>query len=152
MAPATRMRCGSASRAAVAALMSRPTELGGFSLGIQTNGTLWAWGLNHTGQLGIGSTTLSRIPVQVGSQSNWVQVEAGATHTLALQRDGSLWAWGANESGQLGRGNTAASATPVRVGGESAWVEIRAGGFFVSLGALTAQSGAGARTPRTSWA
>jgi alpha-tubulin suppressor-like RCC1 family protein/outer membrane protein assembly factor BamB len=105
-------------------------QFGGFSLGIQTNGTLWAWGLNHAGQLGIGSTTLSRVPVQVGSQSNWIQVEAGATHTLALQRDGSLWAWGANESGQLGRGNTNASTTPVRVGGESAWVEIRAGGFF----------------------
>jgi alpha-tubulin suppressor-like RCC1 family protein/outer membrane protein assembly factor BamB len=105
-------------------------QFGGFSLGIQTNGTLWAWGLNHAGQLGIGSTTLSRVPVQVGSQSNWIQVEAGATHTLALQRDGSLWAWGANESGQLGRGNTNASTTPVRVGGESAWVEIRAGGFY----------------------
>ncbi len=105
-------------------------QFGGFSLGLQTNGTLWAWGANQSGQLGLGTTTLSPVPVQVGSVSNWVQVEAGAKHTLALQRDGSLWAWGANESGQLGRGDTNSSLSPVRVGTESAWVEVRAGGFY----------------------
>lgn len=105
-------------------------QFGGFSLGIQTNGTLWAWGLNNRGQLGLGNTTSLRVPTRVGTGSNWIQVEAGATHTLALQRDGSLWAWGANESGQLGLGNTTASLTPLRVGGESAWVEVRAGGFY----------------------
>ena len=103
---------------------------GGFSLAIQTNGTLWAWGANHFGQLGIGSTALQIVPTRVGSDSNWFQVEAGATHTLALKRDGSLWAWGANNFGQLGFGNTNAVTVPVRVGMESAWVEIRAGGFF----------------------
>jgi alpha-tubulin suppressor-like RCC1 family protein len=103
---------------------------GGFSLALQTNGSLWAWGANHFGQLGIGSTNLQRTPAPVGSDSNWFQVEAGATHTLALKRDGSLWAWGANNVGQLGFGNTNATSVPLRVGGESAWVEIRAGGFF----------------------
>ena len=103
---------------------------GGFSLGLQTNGTLWAWGANQSGQLGLGNTIVTRIPAQVGSSSNWVQVEAGATHTLALQRDGTLWAWGANESGQLGQGHTNSSLTPLRVGSESAWVEVRAGGFY----------------------
>ena len=103
-------------------------QFGGFSLGLQTNGTLWAWGANQSGQLGLGTTTLSPVPVQVGGASNWVQVEAGAKHTLALQRDGTLWAWGANESGQLGLGHTNSSLSPVRVGTESAWVEVRAGG------------------------
>jgi alpha-tubulin suppressor-like RCC1 family protein/outer membrane protein assembly factor BamB len=103
---------------------------GGFSLAIQTNGSLWAWGANHFGQLGIGSTALQRTPTLVGSDSNWFQVEAGATHTLALKRDGSLWAWGGNNVGQLGFGNTTATSVPLRVGAESAWVEIRAGGFF----------------------
>lgn len=103
---------------------------GGFSLGLQTNGTLWAWGHNHAGQLGLGHTTVTRVPAQVGSSSNWMQVEAGATHTLALQSDGTLWSWGANESGQLGQGNTNRSLTPARVGTESAWVEVGAGGFF----------------------
>lgn len=103
---------------------------GGFSLAIQTNGTLWAWGANHFGQLGLGSTVVQTVPARVGGDSNWFQVEAGATHTLALKRDGTLWAWGANNVGQLGFGVTNAPTTPQRVGGESAWVEIRAGGFF----------------------
>ena len=105
-------------------------QFGGFSLGIQTNGTLWAWGANHVGQLGLGSTNAHFVPTRVGVDSNWFQVEGGATHTLALRRDGSLWAWGANNVGQLGIGSTNSFSLPIRVGTDSAWVEIRAGGFF----------------------
>lgn len=104
---------------------------GGFSLGIQTNGSLWAWGLNDHGQLGIASTNNVRVPTRVGTDTNWVQVEAGATHAIGLKRDGSLWAWGGNAGGQLGIGSTnRISTTPVRIGTDSAWVEVRAGGFF----------------------
>lgn len=104
---------------------------GGFSLGIQTNGSLWAWGLNDHGQLGLGVTPAPPVtPTRVGTDTNWSQVEAGATHSVGLKTDGSLWAWGANESGQLGIGTTNGNAIPVRVGLESAWVEVRAGGFF----------------------
>jgi alpha-tubulin suppressor-like RCC1 family protein/outer membrane protein assembly factor BamB len=104
---------------------------GGFSLGIQTNGTLWAWGLNDHGQLGIASTASQKIPTRVGTDTNWVQVEAGATHSIGLKRDGSIWTWGGNEAGQLGIGSRNTNSTsPVRVGTDSAWVEVRAGGFF----------------------
>jgi len=103
---------------------------GGFSVGIQTNGTLWTWGLNDRGQLGIASVTSQRVPVRVGNATNWMQAEAGATHVLGLQRDGTIWAWGANDFGQLGIGTANASQVPVRVGSDSAWVEVRAGGFF----------------------
>jgi alpha-tubulin suppressor-like RCC1 family protein/outer membrane protein assembly factor BamB len=102
----------------------------GFSLAIQTNGTLWAWGLNDRGQLGVGNTNVQRIPTRVGTASNWFQVEAGAAHVLALRRDGTLWAWGANSAGQLGNGSTNGSLEPVRIGTDSAWVEVRAGGHF----------------------
>ena len=104
---------------------------GGFSLGIQTNGSLWAWGLNDRGQLGIDSTNVQRLPVRVGADTNWIQAEAGAAHTIALKRDGSIWTWGANDAGQLGIGSTNRQSTvPVRVGTDSAWVEVRAGGHF----------------------
>lgn len=104
---------------------------GGFSLGIQTNGSLWAWGLNDRGQLGIGSTNLQRLATRVGADTNWVQVEAGAAHAIGLKRDGTIWTWGANEAGQLGIDSTNHnSSTPVRVGEDSAWVEVRAGGHF----------------------
>jgi alpha-tubulin suppressor-like RCC1 family protein/outer membrane protein assembly factor BamB len=104
---------------------------GGFSIGLQTNGTLWAWGLNNRGQLGIGSLESQRVPVQVGADTNWIQAEAGATHVIALKRDGTMWTWGGNEAGQLGIGTRDTnSLVPVRVGTDSAWVEVRAGGFF----------------------
>ena len=103
---------------------------GGFSLGIQTNGSLWAWGLNDRGQLGINSGTSQNVPLRVGTDTNWSQVEAGSSHALALKLNGTIWAWGANNVGQLGLGSLSNSAVPVQVGTDSAWVEVRAGGFF----------------------
>lgn len=87
----------------------------GHSIALASNGTVWAWGYNAYGQLGIGSTTNSSTPVQVSGLSNIVQVAAGNNHTLALARDGKLWVWGANGSGQLGDGSTLGELTPKNV-------------------------------------
>jgi alpha-tubulin suppressor-like RCC1 family protein len=46
----------------------------GFAL--KRDGSLWAWGLNNFGQLGIGSWTDSPGPVQVGTATNWVKIRA----------------------------------------------------------------------------
>lgn len=64
------------------------------TMGLQTDGTLWAWGNNGSGQLGDGTVEDKRAPVQVGSGPVWVAVAAGNSHTVALQADGTLWAWG----------------------------------------------------------
>ena len=61
---------------------------------IKTNGTLWAWGENSAGQLGIGNTQAQTLPVQVGTDTDWKQVAAGVSSVLALKADGSLWGWG----------------------------------------------------------
>jgi alpha-tubulin suppressor-like RCC1 family protein len=82
-----------------------------YSLALTADGTLFAWGANEAGQLGIattaGATTPNSTPTAVPGQ--YAYVTAGATHTLALQATGTLYAWGANASGQLG---TVANATP----------------------------------------
>jgi len=39
------------------------------SLALQSNGTLWAWGYNNSGQLGDGTTTNRTSPVQIGSDN-----------------------------------------------------------------------------------
>ena len=84
------------------------------TLAIQPDGSLYAWGLNDSGQLGIGNTMISASPVKVGS--GYVQVTAAGNFSLAIKSDGSLWAWGDNSLGQLGIGSTAMSYTPVQVG------------------------------------
>jgi alpha-tubulin suppressor-like RCC1 family protein len=72
---------------------------------IQSNGTLWMWGNNSFGQLGVGSAGTNIIsPVQVGSLSSWLQIRCGFS-ARALQSDGTLWSWGNNSWGQLGQNN-----------------------------------------------
>jgi alpha-tubulin suppressor-like RCC1 family protein len=74
-------------------------------LALASNGTVWAWGNNFGGQLGIGqSGNLTNHPVQVLGLSNVTAIAAGANHSLALKNDGTVWAWGYNDYGQLGDG------------------------------------------------
>lgn len=89
------------------------------SLALKSDGTVWAWGYNSSGQLGDGSTTYRSTPVQVqGGLSNVVAIYAGANHSLALKADGTLWAWGSRNNGQIGDGNNSGSALlPVQVPG-----------------------------------
>ncbi len=101
------------------------------SFGIRSDGTLWAWGENDYGQLGIGyQSWRATVPVKVGSASNWVAVSAGHFHTLGLRSDGTLWAWGGNGAyGRLGLGLAVGdnATVPTRVGTGTDWVAIAAG-------------------------
>jgi alpha-tubulin suppressor-like RCC1 family protein len=108
------------------------------SLALKTDGTVWAWGLNFSGQLGNGTTTNSSIPVQVSGLSEVTAIAAGSSHSLAVKSDGTAWAWGYNAWGQLGNGTTTNSSTPVKVTGLSGMTAI-AGGDIHSV-ALTLTS------------
>jgi len=99
---------------------------GNHTVGLQADGTLWAWGDNGDGQLGDGTTVDKRSPVRIGSATNWVTVAAGGYHTVGLQADGTLWAWGYNSSGQLGDGTTVNKSSPVRIGSATNWVTVAA--------------------------
>jgi alpha-tubulin suppressor-like RCC1 family protein len=50
--------------------------------------TLFTWGNNFLGQLGLGDTTNRSSPVQVGALTNWAQVSAGNTHTACVITSG----------------------------------------------------------------
>lgn len=69
---------------------------------MKTNGTLWAWGNNYAGQLGDGTTVSKNAPIQIGTETNWVLISAGGSHSLATKSDGTLWGWGYNNNYQLG--------------------------------------------------
>jgi plastocyanin domain-containing protein len=75
------------------------------TVAIRDDSSLWAWGYNYYGQLGIGSSTLHATPVQVGTDTDWKMASIGKGHTVALRDDGTVWTWGFNSIGQLGLGN-----------------------------------------------
>ncbi len=101
-----------------------------FSVAIHNDGTLWAWGENDKGQLGIGNTTNQTNPVMIGSDNDWEKISAGAKHCLALKSNGTLWAWGDNSQGQLGIGTKVDQSAPIQVGTSTYWVEIEAGPWY----------------------
>jgi alpha-tubulin suppressor-like RCC1 family protein len=77
----------------------------GHVLAIKEDGTLWAWGLNTYGQLGLNDTTTRQVPTQVGVDTNWSDISVGAEHSAALKSTGALYLCGRNSSGQLGLGD-----------------------------------------------
>ncbi|GAA4761698.1 MULTISPECIES: T9SS type A sorting domain-containing protein [Flavobacterium] len=100
---------------------------GSHTLALKTNGTLWAWGLNSSGQLGNGNNTNSNVPVQVGTDTDWAIISAGDEFSLALKTNGTLWAWGRNDNSQLGDGSVVPKNSPIQIGNQTDWESISAG-------------------------
>ena len=94
---------------------------------INKNNELWAWGYNNYGQLGDGTTINKTTPTRIGTDTNWKQVACGYYHTVAIKNDGSLWAWGYNYHGQLGDGTIVDQITPTRIGTDTDWKQVAAG-------------------------
>ena len=103
---------------------------GSHSLALLSDGSVWAWGYNANGQLGIDPTSInglySQVPRRVsqldavttfnnGPLSHIEQIAVGGTtgsYSLALENDRdvsgniigqTLWGWGYNGMGQLGQ-------------------------------------------------
>jgi alpha-tubulin suppressor-like RCC1 family protein len=108
------------------------------SLGVRTNGSLWAWGSNLTGRLGDGTAVSRSSPVSVvGGFTDWCQVSAGGAHTIGIRTNGAAWAWGSNGSGRLGDNTTTDRSSPVSVVGNfTNWYQVSAGNDH-SLGIIS---------------
>ncbi len=85
------------------------------SFGIKKDGSLWAWGYNGNGELGIGNKLSSNGPRQIGQEKGWKKISAGRSHVAAIKNNGTLWIWGYNSHGQLGVWNLTEAMTPVEV-------------------------------------
>ena len=104
------------------------------SIALRTDGTVWKWGLNDVGELGVGDTDHAGIgpgndsvahplPLRVTNDifgngfSNVVKVSNPDYHNIAVKADGSVWMWGANDQGQCGVGTTNNVLRPTPVSG-----------------------------------
>lgn len=102
-----------------------------FSIALKTDGTLWAWGANSSGQLGDGTTSNKTIPTQIGTATNWTSIATGDAFVIAKKSNGTLWAWGNNASGQLGDGTTINKNVPTQIGTNTTWNTFACGGSHV---------------------
>jgi hypothetical protein len=98
----------------------------------KTDGTLWVWGANDVGQLGIGSTQSygRSSPVQLGSNTNWSILTRGGI-TGAIKTDGTLWLWGRNSYGKLGlnlrESHLDIATSPTKIGTDTNWNDVTCG-------------------------
>ena len=87
--------------------------------------TGWAWG---SGAYGDGNPNgYSKVPVRVGTGSNWRKISGRSSAVLGLRTDGSLWSWGQSSYGMLGLGSVTSQPIAARVGQEATWADVAVG-------------------------
>lgn len=112
-----------------------------YAFALKTNNTLWAWGFNSAGYLGLGDTNGRNTPSRLGTSSDWSVVSCGLDYTMGLKTNKTIWAWGNNESGRLGLGDTADRYTPTQIGAGSDWSAVSCGWHTIGI-----------KTNKTIWA
>ena len=89
-----------------------------FSVALKQDGTVWSWGQNNDGELGLGNTTEYSEPQQITDiKEKITDVKTGYYHSIALTENGEVYTWGYNGNGQLGNGTREDSLVPVKVAG-----------------------------------
>ena len=111
------------------ATWSKISESTTHTTAIKTDGTLWAWGANDSGQIGDNTQGINRSsPIQIGTLATWSSVAAGSAHTLAIDTAGKIWAWGKNSvSFQLGLNDAVDRSSPTQIGTLTTWSSVSAG-------------------------
>lgn len=105
-------------------------SLGALHVGaVKTDGSLWLWGWNSYGQLGLGTNglvTWKSSPVQtISGGTNWKTVNIGSGMSAAIKTDNTLWVWGLNTAGQLGDNTITHRSSPIQtVSGGTNWKSV----------------------------
>ena len=104
---------------------------------IKTDGTLWGWGYNSSGQLGLGDRTTRNTPVQLNASTNWKMVAVGGYSCIAsIKTDGTLWTCGQNYYGVLGDGTDVFKSSPVQTAaGGTNWKMVSVG-WYCNMAAI----------------
>lgn len=78
------------------------TSGNGTSYAVDEDGTLYAWGQNLLGQLGIGDEKVeaSSTPLKVAVPKKIKAVKSGEDHVYAIAEDGTVYEWGNTDRGK----------------------------------------------------
>ncbi|HET9327474.1 MAG TPA: FlgD immunoglobulin-like domain containing protein [Candidatus Eisenbacteria bacterium] len=87
------------------------------SYALKSDGTVWAWGYNADGQLGVGSIQQQNVPVQVPGLTGIRWIEASQSNAYAIGSTGECYAWGRGDMGAIGNGSAAPQYTPAVITG-----------------------------------
>jgi alpha-tubulin suppressor-like RCC1 family protein len=91
------------STAAVVAVDASPSTV----CAVLSDGSVWCWGYNSSGEVGDGTTTHTSTPHSVLGLSQARSVSVGADQACAIKQDGTVWCWG--QENRVGRGSSATS-------------------------------------------
>lgn len=104
----------------------------GFACAIVPAGETYCWGVDASGELGLGRVrrfTGTLAPVRVSTDVRFTSLTAGASHACALDAAGAAYCWGWNAYGQLGIGDEGDRARPSAVATSVRFVSLAAGAF-----------------------
>jgi alpha-tubulin suppressor-like RCC1 family protein len=93
---------------------------------IKTDGTLWAWGDNNSGQLGQNAPVNSDKSSPTQIPGSWSKVRCISYAVIATKTNGTLWSWGQNHTGKLGQNSSAPLSSPTQIPGTT-WNNITSG-------------------------
>lgn len=89
--------------------------VGVHNFAIKTDNSIWGWGKNDMGQLGVGNFQNATRPISLTNVGTIKAITIGEFHTLSRKTDGTVWSWGLNSYGELGNGTRIDSNTPVQI-------------------------------------
>jgi len=92
---------------------------------LKDDGTLWLWGGNAYGKLGLNEGVVVRrsSPTQLGTETNWKSVTLLNQNLLFVKTDGTLWATGSQLYGITGNseGGGVSRSSPNQIGANTNW-------------------------------
>ena len=91
-------------------------------MAVKTDGTLWAWGRNTTGQLGQNNRTDYSSPRQIPG-TTWSLCYSQPSTNMMIKTDGTLWTVGSSNEGILGNNRqTEDVSSPIHIGEKTDWI------------------------------